>query len=301
MAIKEYLEDSELGSYHKVFPELTIPTLGSDADGYLQTIAACAIEQVKFLNSYAGVPLEVLYENVGQRHKASNLSLLAMLRKTGNAGDGLGLITLPGESEGAYSAYNAGAVSADIWTAQNNLIEQQNVYLDDVKATFADKRQHLKVGFDMSDFVNSEFFKDFSQAIVAKLVDWITDVIPGWKDDVILDTIAAYGSRAIGLGLIWLNKQFLAGSQLCERIKEENLQLLKVSATFDLYRLRSDIISQHDNTIQSLLSQIALVETQLMKDMAGSSQAGESSSEPVIQCPHTGDFIYTRSFAKVSR
>ena len=48
MAIKEYLEQSELGSYKKVFPELTIPTLGDDADGYLRTIAACAIEQVNF-------------------------------------------------------------------------------------------------------------------------------------------------------------------------------------------------------------------------------------------------------------
>lgn len=299
MAIKEYLEQSELGSYKKVFPELTIPTLGDDADGYLRTIAACAIEQVKFLNSYAGVPMEVLYENVGQRHRASNLSLLAMLRKTGNAGDGLGLITLPGESEGAYSAYNAGAVSADIWTAQNNLIEQQNAYLDDVKNTFAEKRQHLNVGFDMSSFVESDIFKFIADMVAGKLVDWITDLIPGVNDDIIFDTVAKYTPKAIGWGLIWLQKQFLSGSILCERMKEENLQLLAVQASFDYYRLRSDIISQHDMTMQSLLSQIALVETQLMQDISG--QQGTNDSETVIQCPHTGDFIFTHSRGKMTK
>lgn len=298
--VKEFLEDSELGKFENVFPALTVPTLGSDADGYLRTLAACAIEQVKFLNSYAEIPVATLYENVGQRNKANNLAVLSLLRKTGTAGEGLGLITIPGEQEGSYAAYNAGKVPDDLWQSQKNLIEQQNAYLDDVKATFAEKRQHLKVGFNMTEFVNSDFFKDFSQAIIAKLVDWITDMIPGWKDDVIFDTIAAYGPRAIGLGLIWLSKQLLAGSVLCERMKEENLQLLKLtSQTYDLYRMRSDIISQHDMTMQSLLSQIALVETQLMKDVAGS-QTGETSSEPAIRCPHTGDFIFAHSRGKMT-
>lgn len=298
--LKSYLDESELGKYGNVFPELTVPTLGADADGYLRTLAACAIEQIKFLNSYANIPVAVLYENVGQKNKANNLALLASVRKTGDAGDGLGLIAIPGEQEGSYSAYNAGKVPDDIWQAQKNLLEQQNAYLDDVKATFAEKRQHLKVGFNMTEFVNSEFFKDFSQAIIAKLVDWITDMIPGWKDDLIFDTIAAYGPRAMGLGLIWLSKQLLAGSVLCERMKEENLQLLKLSPpTYDIYRMRSDIISQHDMTMQSLLQQIALVETQLMKDVAGS-QTGETSSEPAIMCPHTGDFIFAHSRGKMT-
>lgn len=301
-SVREYLEQSELGQYNKVFPTLTVPTLGSDTDGYLRTLAACAIEQVKFLNSYAGIPVATLYENVGQKNKANNLALLASVRKTGAAGDGLGLIAIPGEQEGSYSAYNAGEIPDDLWQSQHNLIEQQNAYLDDVKATFAEKRQHLKVGFDMNTFVNSNFFKDFSQAVVAKLLDWITDIIPGWKDDLIFDTIAAYGPRALGLGLIWLQKQLLAGSILCERMKEENLQLSKLSPpTFDVYRLRSDIISQHDMTMQSLLSQIALVETQLMKNVAGGSQAGESSTEPAIMCPHTGDFIFAHSRGKMTK
>ena len=354
MEIKEYLEQSELGSYKKVFPELIIPTLGNDADGYLRTIAACAIEQVKFLNSYAGVPLEVLYENVGQRHKASNLSLLAMLRKTGNAGDGLGLITLPGESEGAYSAYYAGAVSADIWTAQNNLIEQQSAYLDDIQDTFTTMREELKVGFTMKQFTESNAFKFLADLAVKKVTDWLTDAWPGLADDAILDTVSKYAPKAIGWGLVWLHKQLLAGSNLCIRMKEENLQILKFAQTLDLYKLRSEVISQHDLSIQSLLSQVALVESQLKESDAGladilngslyatydpaygfKKNAGlaeqinralffkdteklnediglatlvkefidkqTETPEPVIQCPHTGDFIFAHSRGKMSK
>lgn len=296
--VKEFLEDSELGKFGKVFPKLTVPTLGADADGYLRTLAACAIEQIKFLNSYSDIPVATLYENVGQRNKANNLALMASVRKTGSAGDGLGLIAIPGEQEGSYSAYNAGKIPDDLWQAQHNLLEQQNAYLDDVKATFTDKRQNLKVGFDMEAFVSSDVFKAISESIVSRLVDWITDIIPGVQDDLIFDTVAKYTPRAIGLGMIWLQKQFLAGAVLCERMKEENLQLLKAPQTFDMYRMRSEIISQHDMSMQSMLSQIALVETQLMQDVSGS---GETSSEPAIMCPHTGDYIFAHSRGKMTK
>lgn len=297
--VKEYLEDSELGKFENVFPELAVPTLGADADGYLRTLAACAIEQIKFLNSYAEIPVATLYENVGQRNKANNLAVLSFLRKTGTEGEGLGLIAIPGEQEGSYSAYNAGKIPDDLWKSQQNLLEQQNAYLDDVKNTFAEKRENLKVGFDMKAFVSSNIFKIISESIVSSLVDWITDLIPGIQDDLIFDTVANYTPRAIGLGMIWLHKQFMAGAVLCERMKEENLQLLKAPQTFDMYRMRSDIISQHDISMQSLLSQIALVETQLMQDISGQAQ-GATDSEPAIRCPHTGDFIFAHSRGKMT-
>ena len=78
--IKTFLEESELAGYGKTFPTLSVPALGGDTAGYLKTLAECAIEQIKFLNAYGGVPLDVLYENIGQRHKASNLAALSMFR-----------------------------------------------------------------------------------------------------------------------------------------------------------------------------------------------------------------------------
>ena len=106
--IREYLEDSELRSYNKTFPSLTVPALGLDADGYLKTLAEAAIEQVKFLNAYAGIPLDVLYENIGQKHKASNLAALSMFRKRtqdeGTTSRGLELVDIPDDAiTGTYS------------------------------------------------------------------------------------------------------------------------------------------------------------------------------------------------------
>lgn len=188
--------------------------------------------------------------------------------------------------------------SSELWTAQSNLIEQQNAYLDDVKATFADKRQNLNVGFDMKSFVESDIFKWLTDIAIKKIVDLATDIIPGVKDDLIFDTVVQFAPKAIGSGLIWLNKQYLAGSQLCERMKEENSLLKSVKKSFEYYRLRSDIITQHDETIQSLLSQIALVEKQIMTDTTGNAA---SEQEPVIVCPHTGDYIFAHSRGKMTK
>ena len=188
--------------------------------------------------------------------------------------------------------------STELWTAQSNLIEQQNAYLDDVKATFADKRQNLNVGFDMKSFVESDIFKWLTDIAIKKIVDLVTDIIPGVKDDLIFDTLVEFAPKAIGSGLIWLNKQYLAGSQLCERMKEENSLLKSVKKSFEYYRLRSDIITQHDETIQSLLSQIALVEKQIMTDTTGNAA---SEKEPVIVCPHTGDYIFAHSRGKMTK
>lgn len=257
-------------------------------------------------------------------------------------------------------------IPADLWTAQGNLITQQNAYLDDIKDTFTTIREQLNVGFTMQQFTESNAFKFMADLAVKKLTDWITDAWPGLADDAILDTISTYAPKAMGWGLVWLHKQLLAGGILCERMKEENLQLLNLSSSFDGYKLRSDIISQHDLTVQSLLAQVALVETQLQKGDSGLSgltetlsgalygkydpkfgttlgwkyQAGltehlnkalffkdkeganediglatlvkelldakQTSSEAesndvVIQCPHTGDFIFSHSRGKMSK
>lgn len=259
-------------------------------------------------------------------------------------------------------------ISAELWKAQGNLIAQQSSYLSDIKTTFTAKREDLKVGFTMKQFTESGVFKYLADIAVSKITDWITDAYPGVADDAILDTIAKYAPKAIGWALVWLDKQFLAGGILCDRMIEENNQLLIMTNSYDYYKLRSDIISQHDLTVQSLLSQVALVETQLQKgesDLSGLTEtlsgalyakydpkfgktlgwkynagltehinkalffkdteganediglatllkelsdkidamnsAAADSDEHVIQCPHTGDYIYTKSLAKVSR
>lgn len=314
--LRTFLETSELATYQKVFPSLTIPTIETqDADGYLKAMTQAVIEQVKYLNTFADIPLEVLYENIGQRHKASNVVAAAMLKKTGTQGEGLGLISILDDNEGSYSSImttisetgetpDALTISADMWRAQSNLIEQQNAYLDDIKETFTQKRDEMGDNFDMKEFTESDTFKALVGAAIQKIIDLITDFIPGVIDDAIVDTIASYAPRAIGWGLVWLKKHLTAGAILCERMKEENLQILTVTASFEMYRLRSTVISQHDLTIQSLLSQVAQVEAQVMKDLSwekATASPADTEKEPVIQCPHTGDFIFAYSRGKMTK
>ena len=325
MEFKILLETGNSSAFGtRAFPTLIEPEIATqDSNGYLKAIAQAAVQQIRFLNAYAGIPLTALYTHSGTLSDA----------------DGLQSIT-------------------NLWTAQNNLLTQQNAYLDDIKTTFQEKREDLNVGFSIKQFTQSNTFKFLADMAVKKVTDWVTDAFPGVADDAILDTIAKYAPRAIGWGIVWLHKQFLAGAILCERMKEENTQLLALTASIEMYKMRSDIISQHDLTIQNLLSQVALVETQigsgsnadlaqildgalyatydpkigwkrnaglaehinralffkdkeglnediglaaLIKELIDLQQGGESSAEPVIQCPHTGDFIFSHSRGKMTK
>ena len=293
--IRQFLQDSELGSYQKTFPNLNEPTLGSDAEGYMKTIAEAAIEQVKFLNTFSGIPLEELYENVGQRHKASNLMILSILSKLDTSGgDGLDMIRILGETGGSYESVLADFTSetnADfletLWTAQNKLIERQISYLKDIKDTYAEKRQDLPQGFSMRSFVQSDFFK--------WAVSFALTLIPGEIDDAIYQALQEHAHKVIGWALVWLQKAYYAGSLLCAAMADENAYLLKLEKSLENYKLRSTIITQHDQSIQSLLQQVSLAESQAAAmaakqtiDEEKRAFMKEALSERVFECPYSG-------------
>lgn len=199
------------------------------------------------------------------------------------------------------------AVLQSVWTAQTNLINQQIAYLDDVKTTFAEKRAHLPVGFSMDAFVESDFFRYLAEVAVRKVIDIITDIIPGEIDDLIIDNFAEYGVKLMGAALCWLQKIYYAGSQLCERMKEENAAIAAMPASWEDYAVRSEIVKQHDLSIQSLMAQVALAEKEVMQqssvdslDKISKNLSEFSLGEAVVQCPHTGDYIYARSGARAS-
>ena len=199
------------------------------------------------------------------------------------------------------------AVLQSIWVAQTNLINQQIAYLDDIKTTFAEKRAHLPVGFSMDAFTESNFFKYLAEIAIKKVIDLITDIIPGEIDDLIIDNFAEYGVKLMGAALCWLQKIYYAGSQLCERMKEENAAIAAMPASWEDYAVRSEILKQHDLSIQSLMAQVALAEKEVIQqssvdslDKISKNLSELSQGEAVVQCPHTGDYIYSRSGARAS-
>lgn len=285
--IRAELEKSQLGEYNKVFPSLNVPALGATTEAHLETLARAAVEQIRFLNAFSGIPLEVLYENVGQRHKASNFMALSMLKKTGNAGEGLGLIDIADDGVGgSYSSAflsDGEKVPDNLWKAQNELINRQIFYMKDIKDTYAEKRQDLPQGFSMRDFVKSDWFK--------WAVNVLLELIPGEVDDKIYALVQKHALKTIGWALVWLQKAYYAGSLLLAAMADENAYLLLLENTIENYRIRSDIITQHDQSIQSLLAQVSLAETQAAKQTIDTEKEyfkKEAFSERVFECPYSG-------------
>ena len=206
----------------------------------------------------------------------------------------LGGIYSPSEEEKGMLTPEQRQELLAVWTAQTNVIAQQSAYISDIKATFMEKRAQLPVGFSMQTFVESDIFKTLADMAIAKIIDWMTDFIPGQLDDLVLDGISKYGIKLLGAAIVWLQKVYYAGSVLCDRMKEENDALLNINMDWEKYPIRSDIIKQHEMSIQSLMAQVALAESQLLAEKGKEDVTQDdvlkkmAFEERVFECPYTG-------------
>lgn len=169
-----------------------------------------------------------------------------------------------------------------LWKAQDVVIERQIGYMKDIKDTYADRRQHLQ-GFSMANFVKSEWFK--------WAVESLLKLIPGEMDDAIYRLVQEHGVKVIGWCLVWLQKAYYAGSLLLAAMADENAYLKTLSPTMEHYRLRSQIITQHDQSIQSMMQQVALAEKQVSdqkNDAEKEYWKREALTEHVFECPYSG-------------
>ena len=179
--VKEYIQQSELGTYAKTFPALSVPTLGSDAEGYMKNIAEAAIEQIKFLNTFAQIPVEVLYENVGQRHKASNMLALSILRKksqdSSTSRGGLDMIDIPDDLvAGDYS--NAFLpVKADK-TTKPSLLKGLLALLDIIGIVLPETRA-LTVAMNLVEewLLDTGILREVGMSIVDNLIQGVVSLV----------------------------------------------------------------------------------------------------------------------------
>lgn len=171
-----------------------------------------------------------------------------------------------------------------LWTAQDELLKRQCVYLKDIKETYAERRIELQ-GFNMREFTQSEWFK--------WAIDAMLKLIPGNADDFIFELVQKYALKTIGWCLVWLQKAYLSGSLLCAAMYDENCYLLtELDKTLENYAMRSTIITQHDLSIQSLLQQVSLAETQAQRQQDFDAEKEffkkEALSERIFECPYSG-------------
>ena len=187
------------------------------------------------------------------------------------------------DTSGSADSPNAAEKCPELlWKAQDFLLERQISFMKDIQETYADRRKNLQ-GFSMSNFVKSKWFK--------WAVESLLKLIPGEMDDAIYQLVQDHGVKVIGWCLEWLQKAYYAGSMLCAAMADENAYLKTLTPTLDHYRLRSQIITQHDQSMQSMLQQVALAEKQVSdqkNDVEKEYWKREALSERVFECPYSG-------------
>lgn len=248
--------------------------MGNDTEGCIATIAAASIEQVKFLNTFAGIPLEILYENVGQRHKASNLMLLSLLKQceTAGAGDELGLIRINGETGGMYEGLIAevdgGKMPDVVWSSQNEVIKKQTAWLRTLSGTYAEKLANLPkqpswwsvLGDTVVDWVTDNVIESLVGKLIGEVVEETEEIA---KKRLILMQVFTflweYGTNAWE----YVKKYYNDTCKICDTMADENDALLKMTNTLEHYDLRTRTLQQHDNAAKNIIELITGLEKQM--------------------------------------
>lgn len=151
-----------------------------------------------------------------------------------------------------------------IWAKQNNVLTEQNAYIDDIADIFNQKRAKMP---QQSNWL-TEMLKSIAQYFAYTAVARLTVQYLGPFAEV-AGEVAAYG---VVYAIDALNKLFVKGVQLCAGMQAENTALLELTPSRKNYELRSLVISQHDRTIANLLAQAAQLETQIAQDTIGSDE-----------------------------
>ena len=273
--LKEFLEDSELGSYHKVFPALTIPTIETqDADGYLKVMALAAIEQVKYLETFSGIPLEVLYENIGQRHKASNLLAMSSFRKLpGGSGSGLGLVAMPGETGGGmyeHAFLNLPTISTTeeesfpqaLWNVQVSVIRRQTDWLKTLSGIYAEKLQELP---QEPSFLQI-FLDTVVEFVAGEVLRRLVHLLPGeTPPEEWAEAAVSFVGEFILNAWEYLKKYYNETCKILDQMCEENDELLSLVKNSENYMLRAAALTQHEATAKNIIELITGLEDKASK------------------------------------
>jgi hypothetical protein len=180
-----------------------------------------------------------------------------------------------------------------LWTKQDDLINQQSTYLDDVKSTFNAKAS------DLPSFSLDELLNEYGGSVARTIVGYFFGAVAG--------TIAEFAVIVAGKAIEILGNLYTSGGELCDKMKAENEALIYLPFSKENYQIRSRIISQHDSSINNLLIHVFHSESQINEGF-WASPGGESSvwqeisdtlkrieaRENIVQCPVTGCHIYTK-------
>lgn len=197
------------------------------------------------------------------------------------------------------------AALASIWEKQDAQIDAQNAYIDDIVVTLDEKIAALGQDVDPVTWKQSDAFRALIQYAIRPIrLNESGEAI----DTSAFEALHDNAQQIVAFALQWLQRVCMAGYALCAAIKSENSAALGIAQYWNNLQSRTMMLQQHDVTLSNMLQQIATAETQVLSlkngELSGDSMAESlkalATAENVIQCPHTGDYIYGRSLAKRS-
>jgi hypothetical protein len=180
--------------------------------------------------------------------------------------------------------------SDDLWKAQQNLIEKQSDYLAHLSKELATKWE------DIPAKLKDRTVKD---TMLEEFLKWAAGKIAEYFWGAIGKEIATLSVALVAIAIRLLKALYSDGQALCDAMQAENDALSKLEQSRENYELRSKIVTQHDITINNLLTEIHDAERHVsesleLKDISETLKMIQAEDN-IVQCPTTGKCISTRS------
>lgn len=195
-------------------------------------------------------------------------------------------------------------IALAMWEAQGKLIARQSAYLDAVKKEVSTKWEDLPS--KLKD-------RTIKEAAVEEFVKFLAGATATYFFGPMAGEIAKSGITLIAVAIRLLKALYNECEALCDAMKSENSALLTLERSLENYQMRSTLITQHDVTIQNLLSQIEQTERRIISETSPAVPQGNEehasailtemsetlkmiqAEDNIVMCPHTGDCLYTKS------
>lgn len=144
--------------------------------------------------------------------------------------------------------------SATLWEAQAGVITQQSAFITKIQEDFKKKYDETPT---MDEITQTTFIEEFIEWLAGRVVAYFWGPTAG--------QIAEFSVALACLAIKLLNVLLQESIEICDALVKENNELLTLATSRENYLLRSQIISQHDNSIANILASIATTEDQLIQ------------------------------------
>jgi hypothetical protein len=141
-----------------------------------------------------------------------------------------------------------------IWQGQNEKLEAENDYCDQLQTLFKKKQERIDGVVDKVMDVIEAFIGSWLSNLVATWVGFYTESLT-------LAGLAGFFTEiGAGWGFDFLRSLLTRGNELLDGIKAENEKLLQIEKSRENYEYREQVLARHREDIKIILEQIRMAE-----------------------------------------